>query len=143
MRRDESVTINGITKTFEEWCEHTGADFKLANARYEDLNWPVAQAIGLEPRVLGKSARKSRFNGQRDVKIEHLGQSHTLKEWIQILALPLSYRTLVYRYNQGYEPKDILDPRKHTRDVLRQKNIVKRRGRWERGVFRTWDSSDI
>lgn len=119
-----AITIGAETKSLTEWCLHTGIDRRTAYRRINDLAWPAAQAVGLEPRVREAWAEKSRFHGKRDVRVSYKRQSHTLKEWHEISKTwdrPIPYRTLVDRYNRGYGPEDLFDTRRQTRAVLREK----------------------
>jgi hypothetical protein len=133
-----AIPIGAETKSLTEWCRQTGVDRETAYRRINDHDWPAAQAVGLEPRVRDAWAEKSRFQHKRDVRVSYKGESHTLKEWHEISKTwdrPIPYRTLVYRYNQGYEPEDLFDTRRQTRTILREKKVER--------LSQNWSESDI
>lgn len=120
----DAIPIGSETKSLTEWCLQTGTDRETAYRRINDLDWPAAQAVGLEPRVRDSWAEKSRFRGKRDVMVSYKGRQHTLKEWHEISKTwdrPIPYRTLVDRYNRGYAPEDLFDTRRQTSVVRREK----------------------
>lgn len=119
-----AIPIHGQVKSLTAWCQQTGVDRPLAYRRIKYGKWPPAQAVGLEPRVIETWAADSRFERKRDVTVKYRGQEHTLKEWHEISKTwerPIPYRTLVDRYNRGYPPEDILDTRRQTAALKRQK----------------------
>ena len=119
-----AIPIGEETKSLTEWCLQTGMDRETAYKRMNDLDWPAAQAVGLEPRVRDTWAEKSHFHGKRDVKVPYKGQEHTLKVWSEISRTwerHIPYRTLVYRFNHGYRGDDLFDTRNQTRTVRREK----------------------
>ena len=133
-----AILIGNEIKSLTEWCLQTGMDRETAYKRMNDLDWPAAQAVGLEPRVRETWAEKSRFGGKRDVLVKYGKEEHTLKEWHEISKSwdrPIPYRTLVYRYNKGYQSEDLFDTRLQTRSVLRDKKVKR--------LSRTWSKDDI
>lgn len=129
----DAIPIGDQTKSLTEWCRQTGVDRETAYKRINDLDWPAAQAVGLEPRVRRTWGEKSRFEHRRDVLVSYKGQSHTLKEWHEISKTwdrPIPYRTLVYRYNKGYEEEDLFDTRIQTRTLLREKKVSRLSLNW-------------
>lgn len=123
-----AIPIGDETKSLTEWCLQTGVDRATAYRRINDLDWPAAQAVGLEPRVRQARTEKSRFNGKRDILVAYRGEEHTLKEWHEISKTwdrPIPYRTLVYRFNEDYEPEDLFDTRRQTSAVLREKKALR------------------
>jgi hypothetical protein len=134
----DAIEIKGEIKSLSEWCSQTGADRATAYRRINDLNWPPAQAVGLEPRVRQAWAEKSRFHGKRDVLVPYRKEEHTLKEWHEISKSwdrQIPYRTLVDRYNRGYEGDDLFDTRRQTRAILREKRVKR--------LSKTWSKDDI
>jgi hypothetical protein len=133
-----AIQIGDKIRSLTEWCLQTGVDRETAYKRINDLGWPAAQAVGLEPRVRGTWAEKSRFHGRRDVLVKYREREHTLKEWHEISKTwdrPIPYRTLVDRYNRGYQPEDLFDTRRQTRAVLQEKKVKR--------LSRNWSEDDV
>jgi hypothetical protein len=129
-KRYDSVPINGVTKSLKAWCQQTRVDPNLAYRRIHYLEWPPAQAVGLEPRVVRQYGKKSKISNHKNTTLTHKGVTRTLREWHEITLIP--YTTLVHRFNQvpDWTSDAILDTEPNTPTARRQKKMHQRAAVW-------------
>lgn len=87
-------------ETFYEWALNNGYSDKLTLDR-KDVN------KGYEPSNCRWVTQKEQCNNtRRNVEVELNGETHTLKEWTEILGL--NYRTIFSRIQRGWSPLQAL-----------------------------------
>ena len=45
-RRNRYITINGVTKTLSEWCEHSSLKSSTIRQRYYVYKWSIEKSLG-------------------------------------------------------------------------------------------------
>jgi hypothetical protein len=113
----------GQNLSIREWAELTGIPEVTLRGRLKD-DWPIAQALGKEPRPKRKSVwTKGSFNRQAKLYTLH-GESHSLSTWSVKLCIP--YAALQSRLKRGWSVEAMLTTphRKHAKNPIVDESTI-------------------
>ena len=96
-RGQQLLVINGEAKTMPQWAAQAGLRYTTVFAR-------VSRGWSLE-NALSRPTQKHKPSAKRAYSID--GVTKSLAEWARTTGM--SYNTLLYRLNQGWEPKAALE----------------------------------